>query len=112
TVGTLISRSSSRASATISRVSRDVIVAFEYAAASSPRARAAGCSSSYRWRIATFRDLARLERRRHPIEHEPEADAVFGDQAGDTVEQARKARRDSTGRVLERRSVAPADERQ
>lgn len=40
-------RSSSRASATISLVRRDVIVAFEYASARSPRANAAARSASY-----------------------------------------------------------------
>jgi hypothetical protein len=48
TVGTPMSRSSSRASATISLVNRDVIVDFEYACARSPRASAATRSSSYR----------------------------------------------------------------
>ena len=48
TVGMPISRSSSRASSIISRVSRDVIVAFEYAAARSPARSASACSRSYR----------------------------------------------------------------
>jgi hypothetical protein len=47
TVGMPISRSSSRASATISLVNFEVIVDFEYAAAMSPRAIAAAWSSSY-----------------------------------------------------------------
>ena len=45
-VGMPMSRNSSRASATISRVRREVIVAFEYAVATSPRASAAARSSS------------------------------------------------------------------
>src|SRR6185295_10058628 len=84
TVGTPIRRRSSRASATISLVKRDVIVAFEYARAMSPRASAA------------LGDFLRLARRRRAVEDEREPDGMLGHEPCGPVEETRQMRRDAS----------------
>src|SRR5829696_6289292 len=62
-------------------------------------------------RAALF-DLARLQCGRDTVEDEHQADAMFGDESCDAVKQSGQVRGDPAPGILQRRSVAQANERE
>ena len=62
--------------------------------------------------LAPLRKFGRLQRRRHAVKDERQTKAVLSNQARDAIEESSKVRGDPAGRVLERRSVPQANQRE